>query len=64
MELNPHIHWVETNWIPDVFTKRYKRAAFQAHERVSGGKLTAENRPRDFPDDGGARGLLNAPQGD
>ena len=64
LELNPEINWVEVHWVPDVFKKRYKRATFQAHERVSGGKLGAENRPRDFPDEGGSRGLLNAPQGD
>ena len=23
MKLNPTIHWVETNWLPDIFTKRY-----------------------------------------
>ena len=48
-ELNDTIHWVETNWMPDVFMKRYKRATFQAHERTHGGKLSAEERPRDFP---------------
>ena len=58
IELNPEINWVETYWMPDVYLKRYKRAAFQAHERVSGGKLAAENRPRDFPDEGAGRGLL------
>ena len=49
IELCSTIRWVETNWIPDVFGKRYKRATFQAHERVSGGKDYAECRPRDFP---------------
>jgi hypothetical protein len=41
---------------------RYKRATFQAHERVSGGKDSIEARPRDFPDEGGARGLLSGSQ--
>ena len=49
MELNPTINWVETYWSPDIFMNRYKRAGFQAHERVSGGKDSIEERPRDFP---------------
>jgi hypothetical protein len=62
IELNPHVTWVETHWIPDIFMHRYKRATFQAHERVSGGKDSIEARPRDFPDEGGARGLLSGSQ--
>lgn len=53
IELNPTINWVETNWCPDIFKNRYKRATFQAHERVSGGKDAIECRPRDFPDGSG-----------
>ena len=49
IELCPMINWVEAHWIPDVFSKRYKRASFQAHERMSGGKDSIEDRPRDFP---------------
>ena len=59
IELNPMINWVETYWLPDVFMNRYKRATLQAHERVSGGKSSIEARPRDFPDEGGSRGLLS-----
>jgi len=59
IELNPTINWIETYWIPDVFKHRYKRATFQAHERVSGGKDSIEARPRDFPDEGASRGLLS-----
>ena len=62
IELNPTINWVETHWIPDIFMHRYKRASFQAHERVSGGKASIESRPRDFPEEGGARGLLSGSQ--
>jgi hypothetical protein len=51
IELNPTINWVETYWVPDIFMNRYKRANFQAHERVSGGKDSIEERPRDFPSD-------------
>ena len=50
LELSPSINWIETYWLPDVFAHRYKRASFQAHERVSGGKESIEERPRDFPD--------------
>ena len=50
IKLCPTIEWLETYWLPDVFSKRYKRAVFQAHERVSGGKDSIEERPRDFPD--------------
>ena len=50
IELCPTIDWLETYWLPDVFINRYKRAVFQAHERVSGGKDSIEDRPRDFPD--------------
>ena len=49
IELCPTIDWLETYWLPDVFGNRYKRAVFQAHERVSGGKDSIEDRPRDFP---------------
>jgi len=45
--------------MPDVFMHRYKRATFQAHERVSGGKSSIESRPRDFPEEGASRGLLS-----
>ena len=61
LRLCPDIEWVEVYWLPDVFGKRPKRASFKAHLRVSGGKDAIENRPRDFPDEGGARGLLNKP---
>ena len=50
LELCPSINWIETYWLPDIFANRYKRASFQAHERVSGGKGSVEERPRDFPD--------------
>ncbi len=50
LELCPSINWIETYWLPDIFSNRYKRASFQAHERVSGGKQSIEERPRDFPD--------------
>jgi hypothetical protein len=59
MELNPTIDWIETYRMPDVFIHRYKRATFQAHERVSGAKSSIETRPRDFPDEGAGRGLLS-----
>jgi hypothetical protein len=49
IELCSTIDWLETYWLPDVFINRYKRATFQAHERVSGGKDSIEDRPRDFP---------------
>ena len=49
LELNPEINWIETYWLPDVFTKRYKRATFQATVRKAGGKDVIESRPRDFP---------------
>ena len=62
IKLNPTINWIETYWLPDVFMHRYKRASFQAHERVSGGKDSIESRPRDFPDEGGSRGLLSGSQ--
>ena len=42
IELNPTIDWVEPYWLPDVFMNRYKRATFQAHERVSEGKMGCE----------------------
>lgn len=60
IRLNSKMNWVETYWAPDVFTKRPKRASFVSHMRVSGGKDAIESRPRDFPDEGAARGLLNA----
>lgn len=50
LELCPSINWIETYWLPDIFAKRYKRASFQTHERVSDGKNSIEQRPRDFPD--------------
>ena len=59
IKLNPTINWVETYWLPDVFMHRYKRVTFQAHERLSGGKDSIEDRPRDFPDEGASRGLLS-----
>lgn len=59
IKLNPGINWVETHWLPDIFQNRYKRASFQAHERVSGGKESIEERPRDFPEEGASRGLLS-----
>ena len=59
VELNPTIDWVETYWLPDIFQNRYKRATFQAHERVSSGKMSIQDRPRDFPEEGSARGLLS-----
>ena len=51
IELNPTINWVEVHWYPDIFKNRYKRATFQSHQRVSGGKDSCEERPRDFPND-------------
>jgi len=62
IKLNSTINWVETYWLPDVFINRYKRAHFQAHERVSSGKASIEDRSRDFPEEGGSRGLLNGSQ--
>jgi hypothetical protein len=44
LELCPTINWVETYWLPDVFSFRYKRANFQAHERVNAGKPPTDNR--------------------
>tara|TARA_Y100000816_G_C26017698_1_gene532322 strand:+ start:796 stop:1074 length:279 start_codon:yes stop_codon:yes gene_type:complete len=55
LELCPSINWIETYWLPDIFSKRYKRASFQTHERVSDGKDSIEQRPRDFPDQPQAR---------
>ncbi len=55
LELCPSINWIETYWLPDIFAKRYKRASFQTHERVSDGKDSIEQRPRDFPDQPQAR---------
>ena len=55
LELCPLINWIETYWLPDIFAKRYKRASFQTHERVSDGKNSIEQRPRDFPDQPQAR---------
>ncbi len=43
LELCPTINWVETYWLPDVFSCRYKRASFQAHERVNAGKPPTDN---------------------
>lgn len=63
IELNPKIKWVETYWLPDIFKNRYKRASLQAHERTAGGKQVIESRPRDFPDEGGGRGLLPGQSG-
>ena len=41
-----HILYVETYWMPDPFRKRYQRANFQAHQRVSGEKSVLEsNQP-------------------
>jgi hypothetical protein len=50
-------------WHPDPFGIRYKRTSFQAHQRKAGGKDVIENRPRDFPDEGGGRGLLPGESG-
>ncbi len=44
LELCPTINWVETYWLPDVFSNRYKRATFQAHERKNAGKPPTDNR--------------------
>ena len=43
MSLNPTINWVETYWLPDVFSCRYPRATMQAHQRVSGEKSVLES---------------------
>mgnify|MGYP001168029334 CR=1 FL=1 len=48
-EMCPDINWIETYWLPDVFSMRYKRATFQATARKAGGKDVIEERPRDFP---------------
>jgi hypothetical protein len=50
-------------WHPDPFGIRYKRTRFQEHERKAGGKDIIESRPRDFPDEGGGRGLLPGQSG-
>ena len=44
LELCPTINWVETYWLPDVFSSRYKRASLQAHERMNAGKAHTDNR--------------------
>ena len=53
--MNPTIRWVKTYWMPDVFSKRYLRANFQAHMKKNEGKPPTDNRadsrPRDFPGD-------------
>jgi len=49
LELCPLINWIETYWLPDVFSVRYKRASFQATARKAGGKDVIEERTRDFP---------------
>jgi len=45
----PKINWIETHWLPDVFAKRYKRATFQTHSRVSGEKSVLESKVRRTP---------------
>ena len=60
--LNPTIDWLETYWVPDPFGMRYKRVTFQQTEKANEGSPRTDNatdsRPRDFPDEGSARGLL------
>ena len=43
LRLNPHVEWKVVYWVPDIFTKRYKRVNFQHHERVSGPKGVLES---------------------
>lgn len=61
--LNPTIDWLETYWVPDPFGMRYKRVTFQQTEKANEGSPrtdnAGDNRPRDFPDEGSARGLLS-----
>ena len=61
--LNPTIDWLETYWVPDPFGMRYKRVTFQQTEKANEGSPRTDNatdsRPRDFPDEGSARGLLS-----
>jgi hypothetical protein len=61
--LNPTIEWIETYWIPDNFSKRYKRVSLQKTEKANEGSPRTDNagdsRPRDFPDEGSSRGLLS-----
>ena len=56
-ELNPAVDWQEVYWIPDVFSKRYKRVTFQQTQACNAGSPktdnAGDNRPRDFPYYGG-----------
>ena len=54
LELNPSIDWVVVHWMPDPFSKRYKRVSFQKTAACNEGSPKTDNagdsRPRDFPD--------------
>lgn len=60
--LNPTVAWQETYWVPDPFGMRYQRVTYQQTMKANEGSPRTDNatdsRPRDFPDEGSARGLL------
>ena len=48
------IAWLEVNWVPDIFNKRYKRVNFQKHMVCNEGSPktdhAGDSRPRDCPE--------------